>query len=205
MFQESTRSYNGELVVTGQGNRIGHRERYDIAFTNKSLELQHLAASFIVDAEHMFDLCQPTWTWPNLETLSLTSQLLESGDEKRRDLEGLLCRAAQLVQQMPKLKTLVMWNGGHNNACAFIYSVEKRQPVITWRGTWALEMSPLVIEAWQEVASAFPTGVLGVRKEHIGEWIGSHADAISYLRLPLQVVEPESLWQMRRETRSFLI
>ncbi|KAL7926411.1 hypothetical protein ACQKWADRAFT_328219 [Trichoderma austrokoningii] len=208
MFRESTTSYDESLVVAGQANRTGHRDSYDTAFALKSLELHHLAASFIIDAEHMFQLCQPTWTWLNLETLSLTSQLLQKNDDENRggDLEGLICRAAQLVRQMPKLKTLVLWNGEQNNACAFIYSVERNgYPFITWRGTWDLEMSQRIIEAWREVASRFPTDRLGVRREHIGETIGSHADAIYYLRLPLQVVEPESLWQMRRETRSFLI
>lgn len=39
-----------------------------------SLKLEHLAASFIVDASHFFNI-EPSWEWPNLTSLVLTSKL----------------------------------------------------------------------------------------------------------------------------------
>ncbi|UKZ68359.1 uncharacterized protein TrAtP1_009398 [Trichoderma atroviride] len=202
MFQESTELYDALSSFDGQRQRVGHHDRYDEAFAHKSLELHHLAVSFMVDAEQMFTSCQPTWIWPNLQTLSLTSQLLQSDGGKRGTIEALLCRAGELVRRMPKMRTLVLWNGGKDHACAFMYCVDENDyPSITWRGTWDMEMSPRIIEAWQDVASTLPSCRLDVRNERIEETIGSHGDAIYYLRLPLQVVEPASLWQMRREAR----
>ncbi|EHK48800.1 hypothetical protein TRIATDRAFT_191778 [Trichoderma atroviride IMI 206040] len=202
MFQESTELYNALSSFDGQRQRLGHHDRYDEAFAHKSLELHHLAVSFMVDAEQMFTNCQPTWIWPNLQTLSLTSLILQSDVGKRGAIEALLCRAGELVRQMPKMRTLVLWNGGKDHACAFMYCVDENDyPSITWRGTWDMVMSPRIVESWQDVASTFPSCRLDVRNEHIGETVGSHGDAIYYLRLPLQVVEPASLWQMRREAR----
>ncbi|PON23663.1 hypothetical protein TGAM01_v207310 [Trichoderma gamsii] len=202
MFQESTELYDALPPFAGQRQDLGHHDRYDEAFATKSLELHHLAVSFMVDAERMFQNCEPDWVWPNLQTLSLTSPLLQSDDENRKAIEDLLCRAGELVRKMPKMRTLVLWNGGKEHACAFIYRLDGNDdPSITWRGTWDMKMSPRVIESWQVVASTFPSGRLDVRNELIREAIGSHGDAIYHLRLPVQVVEPASLWQMRREAR----
>lgn len=202
MFQESTELYDALPPFAGQRQDLGHHDRYDEAFATKSLDLHHLAVSFMVDAERMFQNCEPDWVWPNLQTLSLTSPLLQSDDENRKAIEDLLCRAGELVRKMPKMRTLVLWNGGKEHACAFIYRLDGNDdPSITWRGTWDMKMSPRVIESWQVVASTFPSGRLDVRHEHIREAIGSHGDAIYHLQLPVQVVEPASLWQMRREAR----
>ncbi|EFQ35382.1 uncharacterized protein GLRG_10526 [Colletotrichum graminicola M1.001] len=40
-----------------------------------SLKLEHLAASFIADASYFLEI-HPTWKWPNLTSLVLTSKLL---------------------------------------------------------------------------------------------------------------------------------
>lgn len=204
IFQDSHKFYD-TLPQKATQPLLGHRDRYGVAFAFKSLELHHLAVSFMVNAEDMFRKCLPTWIWPNLETLSLTSQLLRSDNERRDKIEALLCRAGNVVRQMPKMRTLVLWNGGKDHACAFIYCLERNDyPSITWRGTWSLEMGPCIIESWQNVASTFPSCRLDIRKEHIGETLRSHGDAIYYLRLPLQVVDPASLWQIRREARGFV-
>lgn len=205
MFQESTEFYDALAPYDGGRQRQGHHERFDEAFAIKSLELHHLAVSFMTDAEPLFRHCQSTWIWPELQTLSLTSQVLQSGVEKRGAIKALLCRAAELVRQMPKMRTLVLWNGGKDHACAFIYRVDRNDyPSITWRGTWHMEMSPRVIKSWQDVASTLPSGRLDVWNEHIEEAIGSHGDAIHHLRLPVQAVEPASLWQMRREAGNLM-
>ncbi|KAI1322583.1 hypothetical protein F5Y16DRAFT_413163 [Xylariaceae sp. FL0255] len=56
-----------------------------------------------------------------------------------------------------------------------------------------------VIGAWQQVASRFHVHDLRVHEETIKDKIRSHGDAIYYLKLPTQVVDPASLWQIRRE------
>ncbi|KAJ9213918.1 hypothetical protein DTO166G4_4529 [Paecilomyces variotii] len=42
---------------------------------NASLELEHLSASFMVDASYFFCSREPSWKWPNLTSLALTSRL----------------------------------------------------------------------------------------------------------------------------------
>ncbi|KAI0454389.1 hypothetical protein F5B21DRAFT_514677 [Xylaria acuta] len=135
-------------------------------FASKSLNLQHLATSFIVNAEELFRHCQSTWSWLHLQSLVL-------------------------VQKMPKLHTFVLWNGGKARACAFTYRIDRDGASVTWRGTWHLELSPLVVKSWQLAASKLP-------------WvIKPHGDAIYRLDLPCQVIDPTSLWQTRREGYSF--
>ena len=58
-----------------------------------SLKLEHLAASFIVDASHFFEI-EPSWEWPNLISLVLTSTVL-TPDENSVDIGAMLQAAAQ--------------------------------------------------------------------------------------------------------------
>ncbi|KAI1122752.1 hypothetical protein F5Y10DRAFT_286855 [Nemania abortiva] len=171
-------------------------------FASKTPNLQHLAISFMVNAEELFRHCRSTWSWLRLESLALTSELLQDDWGKREQLENLLCRASVLVQKMPKLRTLVLWNGGKEHACAFIYRVGRDSASITWRGTWRLWLTPRVVKSWQLAASKLPCSEyseLQIKEERIEGVINSHGDAIYHLRLPCQVVEPASLWQIRRE------
>ncbi|KAI1110266.1 hypothetical protein F5Y14DRAFT_444123 [Nemania sp. NC0429] len=187
---------------SGWPSWLYHCELLWVNFASQSLKLQHLAISYMVNAEDIFQRCQPTWTWSQLESLALTSELLQDNWEKRSQLEALLCRAGILAQQMPKLHRFVLWNGGKGHACAFIYCVGRDNASITWRGTWQLELRPLVVERWQLVASKLPYykyGGLQIKQENIQGVIHSHGDAIHHLELPCQVVDPASLWQIRRE------
>lgn len=81
-------------------------------FASKSLGLKHLAISFVVDAEELFQQYQSTWIWAHLQSLALTSQLLQDDGEQLGQIEALLCRAAVLARKMPKIHTFVLWNGG---------------------------------------------------------------------------------------------
>ena len=171
-------------------------------FASKSLELQHLAVSFIVNAEELFRHCQSTWDWLHLQSLALTSQLLQDDEEKRKQIEALLCLAGALAQKMPKLQTFVLWNGGKAHACAFIFRIDRDSASVTWRGTWQLELSPLVVKSWQLAASKRTLSKLEIKQERIRGVIKSHGDAIYHLGLPCQVIDPASLWQIRREGRS---
>ncbi|KAK7953313.1 hypothetical protein PG988_014007 [Apiospora saccharicola] len=177
-------------------------EGLDAGLASKSLGLQQLAASFIVDAEDIFRHCQSTWHWPNLQSLALTSQLLQDDWEKREKLEALLCQASILVRRMPKLHTFVLWNGGKGHASTFIYREDRGSASVTWRGTWHLKLSPLVIKSWRLAALKLPRSELEVKQEDVSVAIKSHGDAIYRLNLPCQVIDPASLWQIRREAYS---
>ena len=185
-----------------------------VALICVSRTLQHLTIGNMIHAEQFFGLCEPFCFWPRLETLALTSKYLgDAGKEKRKECRDLLYTAAVWVQRMPQLITLVIWNGGRRNACAFIYRVDSHgKPSITWRGNWRLEYSHRVIEAWKIIASTTPRQKerheplpLETRYEHIEHEIRSHAEAIYRLKLPCQVVHPASLWQMRREARNNVV
>ncbi len=170
---------------------------------SKSLGLEHLAVSFLVGAEEIFRHCQSTWSWSRLQTLALTSHLLRKpGDEgEYRQIEALLCRAGVLAKNMPELHTLILWNGGKAHACAFIYRGEGEKASITWRGTWHLDLSAPVVESWQLVASKL-SYELQIQHEYVEGIVSSPGDALYHLELPCQVIDPRSLWQIRRETPS---
>ncbi|UKZ46189.1 hypothetical protein TrVGV298_000388 [Trichoderma virens] len=170
-------------------------------FASKSLSLQHFAISFMVNAEDVFRACHSTWCWQHLQSLALTSELLQANGEKRDWIEVLLCRAGDLAQQMPKIHTFVLWNGGKGNACAFVYRIVQGRGSVTWRGTWLLKLSPRVIESWQLANSKLRVSrpELQLKQEQIQATIRSPGDAIYHLKLPCQVIEPASLWQIRRE------
>ncbi|KAI0545743.1 hypothetical protein F4679DRAFT_452140 [Xylaria curta] len=175
------------------------------AFASKSLDLQHLAISFMVNAEEFFRHCQSTWIWSSLQSLALTSQLLQNDWAKRDQIEALLYRAGLLAQKMPELRTFVLWNGGKNHACAFIYRADRERASVTWRGTWLLELRRPEFKPWQLAAAKIPChrfSELRVKQELVRGVIRSHGDAIHHLKLPCQVIDPRSLWQIRREAYS---
>ncbi|KAI0872459.1 hypothetical protein GGS24DRAFT_467484 [Hypoxylon argillaceum] len=183
-------------------NLVDPSEGLGAVFASKSLDLQHLSISFMINAQELFRHSQSTWSWLHLQSLALTSQLLQDDWGKRNQIEALLCQARAFVQKMPKLHTFVLWNGGKAHACAFIYRINRNSASITWRGTWHLELSPLVVKLWQLAASKLPCSEfseLQIKQEYIREVIKSRGDAIYYLKLPCQVIDPASLWQIRRE------
>jgi hypothetical protein len=131
--------------------------------------------------------------------LALTTQLLRPTGS-RQEIDALLYDAGLTALRMPKLRTLVLWNGGKGNACAIIFHVDGHHASVTWRGTWDMGLSRRLVEEWERVASERQLCVLRVSKEQVCDAIGSHGDAIHHLGSPVQVVTPISLWQIRRET-----
>ncbi|KAF4997771.1 hypothetical protein FDECE_11993 [Fusarium decemcellulare] len=146
-----------------------HTDGVGLAFAYQSVRLQHLAVSFMVDAEQVFQRCQPKWIYPNLQSLALTSQLLQDGGEKREQIEALLFQASVLARRMPRMHTFVLWNGGKGHACAFIYRNDGDTASITWRGTWHLELNSREVESWQLAASKPRFLELELKQERIGE------------------------------------
>jgi hypothetical protein len=179
-------------------NLVDPSEGLGAVLASKSLVLQHLAISFMINAEEIFRQCQPAWLWSNLQSLALTSQLMQDDPGKREEIRTLLSRSAVIARQMPRIHTFVLWNGGKAHACAFIYCVDEDQASITWRGTWNLDLSGMT-KSWQLTASKRTFAKLQVKQECISSVVTSHGDSIHHLKLPCQVIHPASLWQMRRE------
>ncbi|GAW16753.1 hypothetical protein ANO14919_061900 [Xylariales sp. No.14919] len=203
VFEDSYRFYKSFLIGRNYLSwvyQFNTNARLSAFFASKSRSLQHLAISFMVDADDLLRHCQPTWSWWHLQSIALTSQLLRVWKD-RGQIETLLCRAGVLVQKMPELHTFVLWNGGKSHACAFIYRIDRDRPSVTWRGTWDLELTSPVVQSWQCAASRLRRPELQLKQEHIQEYIACHGDAIYHLELPCQVVDPASLWQIRREGR----
>jgi hypothetical protein len=135
-----------------------------LCMARASRQLQHLSASFVVDARHFFQPFWPQpstartantkgWVWSRLETMALTSQLLFSPHESEEDINYLLEATSRAVRRMPKLHTLEIWNGnGDEHACLFRYSYDpgSRRASLTWKGTWAIDITQRTKDSWSE-------------------------------------------------------
>lgn len=175
------------------------------ALVEASLRLEHLAASFVSDASHFFDACQKWDIWPRLESLALTSNVLES-QQQSVCINDFLERVALVAMKMPRLKSMELWNGRAGFAGVFQYQLHEgnRTAKITWRGIWDLSLEPRVLKAWQAVASERVDCKLQVVTEILDAnvVITSHGDAIHYLGLLNTVIHPISLWQTQKEELS---
>lgn len=176
--------------------------------TLASLKLEHLAASFIVDARHFFEI-EPSWEWPNLTSLVLTSKLLTPNGNSI-EIGAMLQAAAAAAIKMPQLETMEIWNGRKGLAALFKYQAFRniREAIIIWRGTWKLTMEPSIVQAWEAVVHQYESydGYDGWRFDLVQEQVDaatikSHGDAIHYLRLSSQVIRPISLQQIRTEQK----
>ncbi|KAI3337028.1 hypothetical protein HD806DRAFT_542763 [Xylariaceae sp. AK1471] len=159
------------------------------AIAKASLKLEHLSASFIADASHFFDVaCKPSFKWPNLTSLVLTSQSL-TPDEDLVTIYALLQAAATAASNMPQIRTMEIWNGRRGLAGLFRYRLtERHRPaVVTWRGTWGLTLPPQLRQVWEA--------------ELLNVQVKCHGDAVFYLQLAKPVLRPTSLQQIRAEHR----
>lgn len=175
------------------------------ALARASLKLEHLSASFMVDASDFFYVILPSWTWPNMTTLALTSQLLAPNVNPPM-MDRMLEAAVAAAMKMPSLRTMEIWTGRKGLAILFRYETAwNREPaVITCRGSSDLELRPAVIEAWEKVAPRHDYRPrLVVVKELLGSdtVIKSHGDAIKHSGLSNMVVRPVSLRQILRKHR----
>ncbi|KAL6858415.1 hypothetical protein J3F83DRAFT_763559 [Trichoderma novae-zelandiae] len=130
-----------------------------------SLRLEHLTASFIVDARHFFAI-EASW------------------DGKSSEIGAMLQTAAAAAMKMPQLETTEIWNGRKGLAALFKYQVsrERQQARSTWRGTWELAMEPSMIKAWEAlVRQRYAGWELDLVRERLDEdAIKSHGDAIHH-------------------------
>ncbi|KAJ1708527.1 hypothetical protein NYO67_9305 [Aspergillus flavus] len=166
------------------------------ALAYRSLDGEELYVSFMVDAQHFFEACQPPWTWTSLQTLVLTSPLLAPATNHRK-ISGLLQDAGEAALRMPRLQTMALWNGGKRDACGFMFRKGRNNPTITLRSTWDINLQYKTIKIWRRVASL--NGLRIEMRMLRGDIINSHGDAIYHLGLNHGVIDPVSLWQIRKE------
>ena len=195
IFQGVHRALDAEPVRIADG-AVG------TALAEASLDLEHLSASFIVDARDFFEAIHSTWVWSKLLSLVLTSRLLVPGGSLTK-ISSMLQAAAAAVMKMPRLNTMELWNCGKRMACVFRFQayLGHSSAAITWRGNWNLMLEPHVIQSWQAVAARCGQHELQVVKETLDSdsVIHSHGDAIQSLKLLHQVIHPLSLCQIRKE------
>ncbi|KAK0705483.1 hypothetical protein B0H67DRAFT_649809 [Lasiosphaeris hirsuta] len=144
-----------------------------------SRSLEHLSAAFVADAEDFFRDFLPgavpravpgngeatSDLWPHLESLALTAWVLRPppwGDASATKAAGMLQAAARAALEMPRLRTMEIWNAStRNSACVFRYRRRGgpggNDPTITMSSPdgseWCHEfLQPQVIEAWDKVA-----------------------------------------------------
>lgn len=145
-----------------------------LAFRN--LTFEQLSLSYLVDAKDFFEARMSSWTWQDLQFLTLTSPLLKS-KESRPQIYPLLSNAGISALHMPRLHTMVLWNDRRGNACVFIYQTNTSSTHITWRSTWELELTTEVVKVWRHVAFKLHSDGLVINKQRILD-ISSHGDAI---------------------------
>ena len=112
-------------------------------------------------------------------------------------MTNLLLKASNAAMLMPKVQTMILWNGAKGEACAFTYNREDSS--VTWRGTWEMKLGQKVADAWRNIDYENCRQPFRVKSEVISGKIPSHGDAIHHLHLPASVIDPVSLWQIRNE------
>lgn len=160
-----------------------------------SLRLEHVAAAFMVDASDFFGACPPDWVWGELRSLSLTCLML-AGTEEGGPRFDVLNHASLVVQNMPKLKIMELWDGGVE-AILFRYEVDDDGATLTWKSTPEIDLEEGIIEAWETAALVHSRNRLTVVQESLdGARITSHASAISSLGLKVPILSAGALEQM---------
>ncbi|KAK4076439.1 hypothetical protein Trihar35433_2999 [Trichoderma harzianum] len=196
-------NFNPQYLLDFEGcdpYRISTRE-VSRAIAEASLKLEHLSASIMVDASYFFQAREPSWTWPNLAWLAMTSRLLGPG-ACPAGIDAILIAAAAAAMKMPNLQVMELWNGQKGMAILFRYQkAEGGEPaVITRKATWEFALAPAVIGAWEDVAREHRcTGCVVIKELIDVDLIQSLGDAIHHLKLSNPVIRPISLRQIRIE------
>lgn len=229
LFEDSNDDFIRSFRRRPNQNELHHTQRVrtsppelNKSLAKASLNLVQFSASFIADAYHFFQVCQPDWVWERLTSISLTSRAL-SRNSNEPTINGLIERAAGVAARMPALNTLEIWNantiepwtkkttGQRNTGMATVFRYQYREhgegrlpAVITWRGTFGVHLKEHVIQAWKDVAfqrRGQRDGVFRFVMELIpnGERrkMKSVGDAVRLLQLVNEVARPVSLWQIR--------
>ncbi|KAJ4011609.1 hypothetical protein NW752_008615 [Fusarium irregulare] len=165
--------------------------------------LEHLSISHMVDAREFFrpfssaneEATSSLREWPNLKTISLTSDVFKTGTEE--EINSLLCTAARAARKMPKLQMLQLWNGEAERACVFRYRVEDTVGEITWCGTDIEPLTHGIVKEWNAVSVCLNRKdarefVVPVKKEDIA----STGQVLAYLSNKDQIMHPASAYRV---------
>ncbi len=114
----------------------------------------------------------------------------------------MLAEAGAAALQMPSLEKLEIWNGMKRNAYVFRYRVTASQATLGWNGTFHLALDPDVADTFRTAALLHSGHELVMLEDQrvAKEDITSHAAAIRALQLSEDVIHPESLSQIIRES-----
>ncbi|KAK1986172.1 hypothetical protein LZ30DRAFT_582556 [Colletotrichum cereale] len=180
----------------------------------RSLGLDSLSATFIVEAKDFFQVCQKDWVWEHMRVLVLSSRILTHTADPTT-ITRLLRDAAKAALSMPSLETTVLWNGARGEACKFFYREGSDCTAIGWRGTWDFQLERdtshawnlglgrEMLRAWKKVADKHTRHDLRIVQDpRIMASVDSNAHAIEFLDLPPGVIDQVSCLQLRRETAS---
>ncbi|KAH6604783.1 hypothetical protein Trco_006490 [Trichoderma cornu-damae] len=136
--------------------------------------------------------------WPNLESLALTSSLLQKGTEiHAKAINHLLQAAAAAAMEMPKLQTMEIFNKGFSDVFVFQYcrSLEGL-PTITLSSTWRHVPASDVLKAWDLVAHKHTGREIELTMKGLRTFFfKSHGAVVSILKLRRLILHPVSLCQ----------
>ncbi|KAL7932207.1 hypothetical protein V8C35DRAFT_96961 [Trichoderma chlorosporum] len=141
-------------------------------------------------------------TWPNLESLALTSSLLDVAADSK-SINNLLRAAAGAALEMPKLQTMEIFNERFLSVFIFQYCRKLNgMPTITISSSWSHPLEPGVISAWDRVGHRHEnTGhkIAVIRKRLKTVFFRNHGSVVYMLRLQDLILHPVSLCQFIAE------
>ncbi|EWY97022.1 hypothetical protein FOYG_05513 [Fusarium oxysporum NRRL 32931] len=126
-------------------------------FRQYSKELAHMSVTDVIDAKDFLDLFRASVSeddleslirWPDLETLTLSTDLFET--QNRVKIEKLLCSAARAARKMPQLRKLEIRSSRHAQ-CLFRYNVVEAIAEVTWSGP--VVDSTDIMKEWEKTSA----------------------------------------------------
>lgn len=128
------------------------------SLASSSCRLRKLSAFFLIDADVFFfpRIWPNTGTWledlqerphyPDLELLTLTTQISRLRRFKEKATEMLITAGVVALYRMPKLGFMKIWCIGETHCCLFRFKAADHLE-ITWKSTLRADLS-LVFETW---------------------------------------------------------
>ena len=193
------------------GINVGSRPRYSRIKILRSLEpiaatLEHISVSYLTDAWICFTVKDYTYQpqFPNLKSIALTSQQYLRRDQSTSKINILLLKAAIIVNKMPKLEIMEIWN----TECFFRYDRTSTREThrLTYGSTWA-EQDIFEVETLQAWRLVDPSRELKHNWERLPYGripnSPSHGTIMRHLKLREMILDPISLLQVRCEAGDF--
>lgn len=198
-FSERMHGFSGERVP-----RQTHIKRFPFV-ASSAVNIKNLAISFISDAKDTLNFSN--YTFPNLESIALTSQhWLEPSQE---NINKLLLLAAKAAEKMPKLQIMEIWTCGDGQAAILRYEATgtpySSACKLTWRCSWVQDdEKPIswgkVAAAWGHVASTIAGRELTVVVDplpRVQNGYQTYHAIIHKLKLRNFILDPTSVMQAR--------